>query len=115
IAVLDMSTGTADHVMVVVMSVPLKPRRMSGRLDLPDQISVDQGGQDVIHGLLGQRTQTFTNALMNLLRSGVRVIGQPLKHRMARCGYPQAMGAKFGRSRCVVSSHSATIIDHIIE
>jgi hypothetical protein len=47
----------ADDVMVVVSHPRLIARRMAGRLDAPDEASLLQDVQIVVHGLRGERTE----------------------------------------------------------
>lgn len=90
VRILDLPAAATHQVMMVVVGMPLEPRRMPGGFDLSDQIGRHTRRQNVIDGLFGKRPQAFAHALMDLIRGGVGMTDQPFEHGMARRGDPQA-------------------------
>lgn len=79
VGILDPAAAATHQVMMIVAGAPLEAGRVAGRPHLSNHIDVHAGSQNVVDGLLGNRTNPLADALVDLLDGGVRMAVQPLE------------------------------------
>jgi len=93
VAILDPSTGATNQMVMIVVLAALEPCGVPGRLDAAHQAGIHANRQHAVNGLLGYHIEFRTDTLVDLLRRGMRMLGQPLEHGVAWRSHPQAVSA----------------------
>jgi hypothetical protein len=80
-------------VVVVVRHPELEERDASGGFDPTDQSGLDEGGEDVVHGLGRHGPELAPHVTDDRVGVGMGMAGQDVEHGHARRGDPQPCGA----------------------
>lgn len=83
---------------------------MPGQLDASDQTGIDAGGEHVVDGLHGDRSQALAHTLENLLRRCMRMVMQPLQHGKAWRSDSQVCLPQLIDCTCLTRNHNISII-----
>ncbi len=80
IDVIDPAAVAADHMVMVITSTTFEACGVARGLDLSNQLGIDAVGQNVVNGLLGNRSQPLMNTGVYLISRRMWVIDQPFEY-----------------------------------